>query len=359
MFKLTFLRLGLALVLFAGVVQAQNLDEQLQKLAGSAGKVYITPLVTNLGVNLNTGWMNRAPEKKRLGFDFEFGIVAMQSVLTSDAAKSFSLSTGFRFDKSQAMDLTASVTDPEIRNQVVEQITTQDLSVQIAGATIYGSAADKITVYFAGKTFTVNSAFPVTVTLPSKTIDLGIGGQMGGVKSLPGGAPQIKLGTLFGTRAIVRMLPSIDLGNSVGKFSYFGFGLEHNLSYWLDNYLPMIPLDISAGFLTQTSKIGSAVKFTGTTSGMNLSKKFEVTRRLAVTPYAGFAMESSTLSVNITQKLETLSGTTETNIAFDVEGAGKSRFNIGAYIKFFLLGLDVEYSAAKAGTISGSLMFNF
>lgn len=358
MFKHTFIRLAFALVLFAGVVHAQNLDEQLQKLAGSAGKVYISPIVTNLGVNLNTGWMNRAPEKKGLDFDLEFGIVAMQSVIASDAAKSFSMSTGFRFDKSQAMDLTTSITDPEIRNQVVEQITTQDLSVEIAGATIYGSAADRITVLFAGKTFTVNSAFPVTVTLPSKRIDLGFGGLMGGVKNLPGGAPQIKLGTLFGTRAIVRMLPSFDLGNSLGKFSYFGFGLEHNLSYWLDDFLPIIPLDISAGFLTQTSKIGSAVKFTGTTYGMNLSKKFDM-GWIEITPYAGYAIESSTLSVNITQKLETLSGTTEANIAFDVEGAGKSRFNIGAYIKFFLLGLDVEYSAAKARTISGSLMFNF
>lgn len=346
--------LVMLLALTAGVTFAQNLDESLQKLAGSAGKAYISPIVTNLGVNLNTGWMNRAPEKKRLGFDLEFGMVAMSSDFTKVSAKTFSLSSAFRFDKSQAMELTVGVTDVDIRNQVITQITQQDMDVTIAGATIAGSAGDRIKVLFSGKTFTINSAFPVEVILPAQEIDLGVGGLMGGVESLPSVAPQIKLGTVFATKAIFRMMPEIELGDSIGKFNYFGFGLEHNLSYWLE----FIPLDIHAGFLTQTAKIGDAMKFTGTTYGLNVSKKFGFWL-MTVTPYAGFAMESSMLSVNLTRKLETATGTQETKIAFDAEGEGKSRFTVGAYIKLFLLGLDLEYSAAKANTMSASLMFNF
>lgn len=346
--------LVMLLALTAGVTHAQSLDESLQKLAGSAGKAYISPIVTNLGVNLNTGWMNRAPERNRLGFDLEFGMVGMLSDFGGVSEKTFSLSSGFRFSKSQAEELTIDITDADIRNQVIAQITQQDLDVTIAGATIAGSAGDRIKVLFSGKTFTVNSAFPVEVTLPPQEIDLGVGGLMGGLESLPSVAPQLKLGTLFGTRAILRMLPEIKLGDSVGNFSYFGFGLEHNVTYWLD----FVPLDINAGFLTQTAKIGNSVKFMGATYGLNVSKKFGFWL-MSVTPYAGLALESSTLSVNLTQKIETTTGTQETKIAFDAEGAGKSRFSAGAYIKLFLLRLNLEYSAAKVNTMSASMMFNF
>lgn len=358
MFRFTLCIMAVVLGGTLSLTHGQNLDEQLEKLAGSAGKAYITPLVTNLGVNYNSGWMNRAAEKKRVGFDLEFGLVAMSSDFSSADAKSFSLSSSFRFDKSQAMTLTESIEDPDVRNEVIAQITTQDLDVRIAGATITGSAGNRITVFFPGKTFTVNSSFPTTVTIPQNQIDLGVGGLMGSMKSFPSAAPQIKLGTIFGTRAILRYLPETDLGDSLGKFSYSGFGLEHNLSYWLDSYLPMVPVDISAGFLTQSSKIGSTVEFSSTTYGLNVSKKLGFWG-MSVTPYVGFAMESSTLSVNLVQKLETLTGVQEIKIAFDSEGAGKSRFNAGAYIKLFLLGLHIEYAAAKANTISGSLMFNF
>lgn len=358
MFRSTFCIIVLFISLVVSQSRAQSLDEQLEKLAGAAGKAYVTPMVTNLGVNYNSAWMNRAPEKKRLGFDLEFGMVAMTSKIPEGESKEFSLNSSFRFNKSQAMELTETVTDATVRNELINEITSQDMDVRIAGATITGSAANKIKVYFSGKTFTLNSAFPVTVTLPGKEIDLGVGGLLGSVKSFPSAAPQLKLGTVFGTRAILRYLPETDLGDSLGKFSYSGFGLEHNLSYWLDSYLPMIPVDISAGFLTQTSKIGNTVEFASTTYGLNVSRKFGLWV-FSITPYVGYAMESSTLSVNLVQKLETLSGIKETKISFDAEGEGKSRVTVGAYIKLFLLGLHVEYAAAKANTISGSLMFNF
>lgn len=344
------------LLLFGhGAALAQGLDEQLPKLAGAAGKAYVAPLVTNLSVSMNSGWLNRAPAKTRLGFDLEFGVVGMASSLTSNTAKSFSLTSTFRFSKSQATELISSVTDVDARNDLLQQLTSQDFTVQMFGATIAGDFSNTIKVFFPQKDFTVNGPFPVTVTLPSKSIDLGVGGLLGELKYLPAAAPQLKLGTLFGTRAVLRLLPEVSLQDSLGKFSYLGFGLEHNIAYWLG---PLVPVDITAGFLTQTSKLGNTMEFTSTTYGISASKYFGGFG-VGITTYAGFSLETGSLSVNLVQKIQTYSGLQETKIAFDVESEGKSRVTVGAYIKIFLLGINLEYAAAKVGTFSGSLLFNF
>ena len=337
---------------------AQGVDDQLGKLAGSAGKAYISPLVTNIGVNLNSGWLNKAPEAKRIGFDLEFGFVGMLSQAPTDQGD-FTLSSTFRFSKSQAEDLTKSVTDADIRNQVIQQITSTDMPVTIYGPTIAGSSKRTIKVLFGpngGQKFDINSAFPVTVVLPSQEVDLGVSGKIGGWKQIPLAAPQLKLGTLFGTRAILRFLPSVSMGDSIGDFSYIGFGLEHNVTYWLGDILPV---DITAGFLTQNSKLGKSITFKATSYGLNVSKNFGW-GPLKITPYAGYLMESSSMSVNFDQTIQTYGGGTQTsNIAFDVDGGGKSRVNVGAYLKIWILGLNAEYAMAEQKTFSASLLLNF
>ena len=83
-------------------------------------------------------------------------------------------------------------------------------------------------------------------------------GQGGAVIYYPGGfdienfalaVPQATIGTVFGTRAVVRWI-SVDVGNTdLGKFDLFGIGVQHSIS----QYVPVLPIDVAAGSATSLS----------------------------------------------------------------------------------------------------------
>lgn len=52
---------------------------------------------------------------------------------------------------------------------------------------------------------------------------------------MPAGVPQIEIGSLFGTEALIRFIPPVDLGSVVGHFSFWGFGLKHSISQYIKN----------------------------------------------------------------------------------------------------------------------------
>ena len=46
------------------------------------------------------------------------------------------------------------------------------------------------------------------------------------------GIPQLEIGSLYGTEALIRFVPKIDMGTNIGKFSFWGIGLKHSLSQY-------------------------------------------------------------------------------------------------------------------------------
>lgn len=61
------------------------------------------------------------------------------------------------------------------------------------------------------------------------------------VLALPGGAdistiiavvPQVEVGAVYGTDLLLRFIPPVRLDTNVGRFSFWGIGLRHNLSQW-------------------------------------------------------------------------------------------------------------------------------
>ncbi len=92
-----------------------------------------------------------------------------------------------------------------------------------------------------------------------------ISGEGGLTQSYPGGfdldgfeiaAPQISIGSVFGTRALIRYI-AFDLGDSdFGDFSYVGFGAQHSITQWVPD---MLPFDMAAGFMVQDFEIGDGL----------------------------------------------------------------------------------------------------
>lgn len=339
---------ALAAGLIVGSVQAQGLDSTLQKLSRDVAKSYIAPIVSGFGADLNSGWMYRAPAAKKFGIDIDFGIVVMGSFMPDDSKK-FSTSGSFQFDRSV---IDAMTPNQDIRNALY----TSQISVSISGATIVGSKKDSIRVSYTGTPVTVRvGGRDTTLSLINQTQILPVGGLLEDIPVLLFLAPQLSLGTVFGTKVIIRYLPDIEISKDLGKFSYFGFGLQHNPFMWIP--VPEPPVDVSIGFFTQTMKVGTILETSATMFGAQASKTFGP-GALSITPYAGFSFESSTMRVKYSFLAPNPAGGAPipTPITpLELEGENSARFTIGASLKLAFIKLNADYNIAKFNTFSAGL----
>ena len=342
----------LSFIVISSTVKAQNdLSSTLSHLSSGAAQAYVAPVVSGFGADLNSGWVDRVTSSKLLGLDIEFKIVAMGTYF-SNQNQTFSTSAAFRFNSDQAATLTQSVLNPIARQDIENQIISQDFTVGISGPTIVGDKNQFVAVNFPGHTFTSNG---FQYNVPTQNIVTQVNGLLGNIPALPLAAPQLTIGTVYGTSVSFRYLPDIQLNSDLGKFSYFGFGIQHNPAAWFD--LPL-PVDFSVGFFVQNMKVGSVFTSNATLFNINASKMFG-TSLLNVTPYAGIGFESSTISVNYKQNIDSPAGPQQVNISFDLKGENTTRFTLGASFGLAIVNLNVDYSFAKYNTLSAGLGFRF
>lgn len=327
---------------------SQAMEETLQKITGNASKSYVAPISSALGANLNSGWVHSAPKAKKFGFDLEFGFVAM-ATLFSDVNKTFSSNGTFRFNSEQAEQLIPSNITGSERTQIKNEILNTDFTVGISGPTIVGSKKDSIKILFPGAVIRGR-------TLGEKELILPVTGYLEDLPALPLVAPQVSFGTVFGTAVVLRYLPDIEINKDLGKFKYFGFGLQHNPTMWLPFSLP---LNVSVGYFTQKMEVGKIFSTSASMFGIFASKRFGP-GALNIEPYAGLSLESSNIDVAYDVTYDTpTGGTTTSQIKYTMEGENSTRFTIGATLKLLLLGISVDYSIAKYNTVSASLNFKF
>jgi hypothetical protein len=364
--KRTFLPFLVA-ILFCSLamrVQAQSdLQTQLQKISGSAGQSYVAPVVNGFGTNLNGGWFHGAPKTSLLGIDIQIGVVVMGTPFKDDE-KTFSSTGTFRFNQDQASQIVSQYGNipAAARPTIIQQISAKDYTVSIAGPTATGTPYDaahpshsnQVYVRFPGDAFTVNGT---TYQINPVDQGQGIGGikQLQSLSTLPLAAPQITIGTVYGTQATLRYLPAMSLTNAVGKVKYVGFGIQHNASRWF----PGIPVDVSLSYFTQKLTIDPYVEAKGSAFGLTASRQFGL-GILNVTPYGGFSIEKSNMAFTYNQ-----TGTFVVNniavqnlpINFSVDGANTSRLTIGANFRLLYLNINADYNIGKYKSFTGGLMF--
>lgn len=335
-------------------VWADNLDETLESLSGQAAKSYVGPVVSTLGSNLNGGWFHKAPKSKLLGIDFELGIVAMMTSF-NDEDEDFSTKGYFQFTQQQAEEIVAN--DPDIpdmiEDQVVDAIVAQEFEVQINGPTIVGSANDEIEIVFPQQD--VEYAENLSQPVAEYTVKTGVSGLIDDLEALPMFAPQLSIGTVYGTCLTLRALPPFEI-EDLGEVTYFGGGIQHNIKAWLPAPLP---LDISLSAFFQTLKLGEYVEANGMTAGFNVSKSFG-TKMLSVTPYAGVMLEKYTMDFSYEYEIaENQVGVDPVNIDFSVEGENSYRMTVGASFKLGFSHLNVDYNIGEYNSITAGLAFAF
>jgi len=335
-------------------VQAQDLENTLNNLSRAAGKAYVAPLVNGFGANMNAGWFHKAPSARLLGIDFEFGVVAM-GTLVKDDDKTFETSGPFQFNYDQALELASQVTANQVlQGLIAEQIAAQTYTVGISGPTAVGSDMESIMIGFAGDRISVGGT---EYDIPVQDIDLGIGGVLSDLSILPHAAPQLSVGTVMGTQATLRYLPALEISSEIGELEYLGFGIQHNPLVWLPGHI-LIPVNVSVGYFTQKLTVGDLFECTTSAFGVNVSRKFGA--GLGITPYAGFMLEKSEMTFTYDYLVEAAPGVVnENSIEFTMKGENKSRLIVGAALNLGLINIVADYNIAKHQNISAGVFIGF
>jgi hypothetical protein len=340
--------------------EPSNLKEVLQKLSKDAAITYVGPTVSAFGSDLNSGWIHRVPKATIFGVDIEFGFVAMGTFF-NDETKTFSKTGTFRLNREEAGKIVDAVSTPITTNQredLITQLVTQDINVGISGPTISGSKKDSVKITFGGGTLT---SYGQQINLPTVQVALPVTGYLDEIPLFPLFAPQLTIGTIYGSSVAIRFVPTVKLSDKYGEFSYFGIGVQHNPAMWLPFPLP---LEVSLGLFTQTMKIGDVFTSSATTFGLFASKTFGP-GAINVTPYAGFSYEFSSADVAYDINVESMvTGTNQTvsgtqHIAFNLTGDNSARMMVGAAFKLGFLSLNVDYNIAKYNAVSAGFGFIF
>jgi len=361
--KYLFLTLIFAFVISNFVLYADSLDETLESLSGEAAESYVSPIVSAFGSNLNGGWFHWAPEDKILGLDVEFGLVFMGSVFPDDV-KTFDAMGTFQFTEYQAGQILSNTgigSNDLGYNELVDAIVNQDFELNIHGATIIGEKDDNVMVEFPQQTMTVNvdvggMTVPYDFDLMAYSLDTDVGGLMEDFSMLPLGAPQLSIGTIYGTKAVFRYVPTYPIPD-VGDFDYFGFGIQHNPKAWLK--LPL-PIDICASYFTQSMNLGDYVTANATAFGFNASKTLGFSF-LSITPYAGYMYEMSNMEFKYSYEIGQVNGVDvePLDIKFDIDGKNSSRITLGATLRLGVFNINADYNIAEYKSLTAGFAVGF
>ena len=256
-------------------------------LLGNNSNGFLTPLVTTSNATSNSRFFRSAYIPKKVDkIYFRFGIHGMTGTVRDDQktftpvspvgskAEEQATTAQTLFQFSTTKD-TAGVVYSLIRYLLASgfEDPTSGVTFPTSSPTVFGNGTGSLTLnkeYFKNQ---ISSGDPILAlafkqlsaeqqqtilnainTLPS-SFPLPTGGNISQVYAA---VPQLEVGSLFGTELLLRFIPSIQLDKNVGDFSFFGVGLKHSISQYIEDS----PLDIAIQGVYQTTKITQIVGVT-------------------------------------------------------------------------------------------------
>jgi len=190
--------------------------------------------------------------------------------------------------------------------------------------------------------------------VPEQTVPLyGITGILQNPGIFPTIAPQLSIGTIYGTQATLRYIPKTRFVDELGKIEYLAWGIQHNPLVWFNNPLPV---DFSLAFFSQRINIENLAKTTSTAFGLNVSKT--IGGFIAgFTPYAGFMYEKTNMDVEYEYYIDP--NIPPIVLDFEIEGANKARFILGFNVTLVGLNIYADYNFSNVNTLNLSVLYGF
>ncbi|HEX9614922.1 MAG TPA: DUF6588 family protein [Bacteroidota bacterium] len=287
----------LALFLTSTAVGQTDFGAQLRQMAKVNAEKYVSPLVNGWGAALNSGFYHTADVHGILGFDVH---IKFTGSLLQDADKKYQFTT------------------PDFPGYVRDGTGPNGYPGEVEANTVAGENKTIPVVTNGGTTL---MTIPAGFNLPTTPLLI----------------PQVSIGLPFGFEVTGRFFPTAKVGD-LGKINMLGFGLRHDV----DQYIPMLPLDVAVHFMTQSisyedNQGTKLFEASGTAFGIEASKHL-----ILFTVYAGFQIESSSMTIG--PYTATVAGQPVTIDAFELEGANSSRVLLGARMSLLFLNLHADYN---------------
>lgn len=286
----------------------QSTDIKLSKVGESYAQPYIKPGMDAIGSNINSGFFNTAVvpynKLKPISFNFNFSLRFFGSFFPQ-SSRSFNLSY------IDSVDVNGTL------RQVQYSVTN--------APTIIGSTTEAVATGY----FTDNGDPAPSQTLIGGVVNTGV---------VPLFFPQFQFGNFYGTDAVIRFLPKINVGD-FGSFDFFGFAIRHNL----DHYFPKSPFNfaIQAGY--QINHIDDNTEFRILDAkdffvNLQASKSFSS----LFTLYGGLQLEKYKGDINY----DYVQDTTEVPVSFSQTADDKFRVILGGNLNvgYFNFNLDANIS---------------
>jgi hypothetical protein len=289
----------LAAIVLAGLAgpATAQLEDNLAAYPDNMAEGYLKPLQEAFGQTLNSNWFTTAYIPPS-GLHARLDLKAM-SVLFGDDDDTFQATTGGDFSPEQTVD----------------------------ASTVVGPG-DAVAVTGDGGTVFV---FPGGFDLNSFTL----------------GVPQLTIGAIAGTEALIRFF-SLDTGDSeIGDISFIGIGVRHSIS----QYMVMPPLDLAASITYQKLDVGEDLLNAKAFSlGVQGSKNFGT-----FTPYGGLSYD--TISMDAHYEYD---GATEIEeIDLNMEKESSLHATLGFELLLGPVHLNLSGDLAKRSGLSAGFGFGF
>lgn len=191
--------------------------------------------------------------------------------------------------------------------------------------------------------------------------------------------PQFEIGSLWGTELLVRFIPPLDYGETIGEFAFWGLGLKHSLS----QYFPERYFDAALQFVYQGTKLKNSIGVTQaelTANATFLNSSLQISKEFGehFVVYSGLEYETISIKSEYVYELPIVvqrqlglieDGKEEpsagfpgdlnpqrTELQLDDENI---KFKIGAMAKYANFGVAIDYSFSNFNIFSFGLEYNF
>ena len=179
-------------------------------------------------------------------------------------------------------------------------------------------------------------------------IDTTINGQLYQYGELPPGidanyvplvVPHVEIGSYMNTELLLRGAPPLETNSSIGKISFYGIGLRHELS----SYFPALLVHVSVMVMYQHLGAGSLLAVDALNGAVLASINLPM-----VTLYGGLQAERARLHVHYEFQQPDFEGET---VDLTAQSTNNFRATVGATVKLLLLYINGQITFAPVSTV--------
>jgi len=275
-------------------VSQSKLEDNLKQMGAATVTGYIQPVTDLFGADMHSGYFHAA-DIETFGFHLRLDIIAMAAAV-SDGQKTYDAPTPWASPAT------------------------------FKAPTVFGGPATSVTNPSTGFSYhaTVDGLFNTSY--------------------MPLAVPQLTIGNIFGTQATVRYItiPKMN-GDQIPNITLWGLGVRHSVS----QYLPMVPLDLSAGIYFNSFTFGELIDFKGMAINAQASKSFSI-----LTVYGGLQWENSSMNLSYTS-----TDITSPVVSISMDGANSFRFLAGIDLGLGPIHLFADANFGSITAFSGGIGF--